>query len=177
MDKAALINRIDNNTSELLESVAAFSAQEFNTVPFEDSWTPGQVAEHIFKAEADFDQLFKGSSRPTTERSPDEKVAEIKKIFLDFTTKFKSPEYILPSDDAKDQEQLLAVLAANRTILRNAVPILTLRLLTQHHPSPACLISPVGNGCILHFAIRQGIFIKCVRFMRISMISNFALLQ
>ena len=105
-DLNKLLKELDITTKELLQIIAAFSQEQFNKVPFEGSWTAGQVSEHLLKSIAGRPELMAGPTKPT-ERKPDEKVMVIESIFLDFETKMKSPEFILPSDGPHEKETLL----------------------------------------------------------------------
>src|SRR5688500_18384836 len=71
-----------------------FTAEQINVVPFEGSWTPAQVAEHIIKATSG---LPDNKTAPA-DRSADAKVAEIESVFLNFDIKMKSPEFVLPGN-------------------------------------------------------------------------------
>ena len=102
-----LINELDKTTKELLDTIDSFSQEQFNTIPFEGSWTAAQVAEHLWKSESGIPQVVEGTSRPTTERQGDEKMEVIKSVFLDFTSKYASPEFILPSNERKEKGDLL----------------------------------------------------------------------
>ncbi len=107
----------------LIQTLGLFSAADFNIVPFEGSWTAGQVTEHIFKSINGAPQLLTGASTPT-QRDPNQNVAHLRGLFLDFTTKMKSPEFILPSNEPKSYttlvngvaEILTAVIEVSKTI-------------------------------------------------------------
>src|SRR6266480_647100 len=88
-----LIKQFDETESELLKVVSSFSEEQLNAVPFKGSWTAGQVTEHLLKSKSGIPKLFSGATKPT-EREPDEKVDIIKSIFLDFNSKFKSPDFV-----------------------------------------------------------------------------------
>lgn len=90
----------------LLQALALFSAADFNIVPFEGSWTAGQVTEHIFKSINGAPHLLTGDSTPT-QRDPEQYVAQLRGIFLDFSTKLKSPDFILPSNEPKTYSTLV----------------------------------------------------------------------
>ena len=94
----------------LLQALALFSESNFNAVPFEGSWTAGQVTEHIFKSINGTPHLLTGPSVPAN-RDPSANVAGLRALFLDFTTKMKSPDFILPSDDPKDYTTLTQTVA------------------------------------------------------------------
>ncbi|AWH85024.1 hypothetical protein HYN59_07745 [Flavobacterium album] len=91
------------NTITLLES---FTEIELNTVPFEGRWTAGQVGRHIFKVINGMDQLL---YTPTerVDRDPEERAAGIRDLFLDFSTKMKSPDFIIPEDKQYDKQELI----------------------------------------------------------------------
>jgi hypothetical protein len=96
---------LQETTHELLDMISKFTQEDFNRVPFEGSWTPGQVADHIAKAEAGMPTVWQGRTH-ATERPVDKNVPVIEKIFLDFSTKLKSPDFILPSNEPLDKETL-----------------------------------------------------------------------
>lgn len=103
--KNKILADLQETTQDLLDTISKFTQEEFNRVPFEGSWTPGQVADHIAKAEAGMPAVWQGRTHPT-ERAADEKVPILEKIFLDFSTKLKSPDFILPSNDPLDKQTL-----------------------------------------------------------------------
>jgi hypothetical protein len=93
--------------------ISQFTEEAFNRVPFEGSWTPGQVADHIAKAEAGMPAVWQGRTQ-ITERPADKNVPIIEKIFLDFSTKLKSPDFILPSNAPLDKEMLYNSIKSTR---------------------------------------------------------------
>lgn len=92
-----------------LKTLALFTQDNFNTVPFEGSWTAGQVAQHIFKSIDGVPYLITGGSKPTR-RDPAQNVPGLRQMFLDFETKMKSPHFILPDDSPKDLQQFVQAL-------------------------------------------------------------------
>ena len=93
--KTQLLNDIDTTGNTLVHLLSSFSEEEFNTVPFEGSWTAGQVAEHIWKA-GDCGILY--GPTVAVNRVPDEKVDAIKTLFLNFGIRMTAPESIRPGD-------------------------------------------------------------------------------
>ena len=85
----------------LLHALSLFDQDNFNKVPFEGSWTAGQVAEHVYKSVSGVPQLLNGGSKPT-DRGPAANVTGLRKMFLDLSIKMTSPDFILPSDQPKD---------------------------------------------------------------------------
>jgi O-methyltransferase involved in polyketide biosynthesis len=101
-----LLKQFNETESELLQAVSSFTEEQLNTVPFEGSWTAGQVTEHLLKSKSGIPKLFSATTK-LTQREPDEKVETIKSIFLDFNTKMKSPEFIIPSAFPYEKQALL----------------------------------------------------------------------
>lgn len=88
---------------EFIDLLNKFSDEDINTVPFKDSWTPGQVATHIIKATSGVpDKQTVPADRP-----PDQNVKDIENTFLDFNIKMKSPDFILPGDGPFEKAVLL----------------------------------------------------------------------
>jgi hypothetical protein len=116
MSTISILSEVKQTGIELIETIAAFTEEELNQVPFAGSWTAGQVAEHLLKSESGLPLILRGSSRPT-EGSPDENVEEIRNIFLDFSTKMHSPEIILPAAGPKNKEKLISALEAKRRLI------------------------------------------------------------
>lgn len=105
--KSAIQNTILETYSKLGDLLSSFSKEEINIVPFEGSWTGGQTVQHIILACSGLTMLFAGKTEKTT-RQPDENVKGLDSIFLDFTTKYQSPENIKPPAIEYEKGTLLA---------------------------------------------------------------------
>jgi uncharacterized damage-inducible protein DinB len=123
--KEKLITEFEETTKDLFAALSLFTQEEFNRIPFEGSWTGGQVAEHLFKSESNIPRVLNGNSKET-ERDPFEKASIIRTIFLDYTTKLKSPEFILPSDDPKDKDHFIKAFEGTRKELKTLMGTLDL---------------------------------------------------
>ena len=87
-----LTNTINSAYDQFIAALDRFTEQQINVVPFEGSWTPGQVTHHIIRATKGIpDKNTTPANRPI-----DEKVVDIESVFLNFNVKFTSPEFILP---------------------------------------------------------------------------------
>ena len=115
-----IISGLEETTKDLLSVFRLFTQEEFNKIPFEGSWTAGQVAEHLFKSESNIPRVLNGNSKEA-ERDPFQHVPIIQKIFLDYTTKLQSPEFILPSNEPKNKEVFLKGFEGTRKELRNLI--------------------------------------------------------
>jgi len=91
--------------ADLLKTLASVPPEKIDTVPFEGSWTAGQVVEHILKFTTGVPHLLDGPSKTTT-RKPDEKIDSLRKTFMDFDTKMKSPDFLVPSKGPHRKEDL-----------------------------------------------------------------------
>lgn len=96
---------------QFLGALDQFTEEEINAVPFEGSWTPAQVAHHIIRAT----KGIPDTNTRIADRASDAKVPEIEAVFLDFSVKFTSPEFILPDTTRKfDKKNLLERLSTIR---------------------------------------------------------------
>ncbi len=51
---------INKTFTELKEVISSFNEDQINLIPFEGSWTPGQVAEHIILSVSGFERAING---------------------------------------------------------------------------------------------------------------------
>lgn len=122
MEKELLV-QIDSTEAALLDTFGSLSQQELNTVPFEGSWTPGQLSEHLEKSYG-VDTLY--AETADTTRDPAAMIAPIKAMFLDFSTKMQSPDFIYPHGDHYEKEAVCRVLKTRWTDIRKAATTLDL---------------------------------------------------
>jgi hypothetical protein len=83
--------------------------EQFNTVPFEGSWTPGQLGEHILKSTINTPKLLAGPTIPT-DRAADERVGWIEEIFLNYNSKMQAPDFIVPEVREYDKSEMIETL-------------------------------------------------------------------
>ena len=105
--QTTLITEIGQTMDELIKTFSLFAHEQIDTVPFDGSWTAGEVAEHIIKSIVSLPQLFAHNLEQTIDRTYDANVPAIRKMFLDFTTKMQSPGFILPQQKHHDKEAIL----------------------------------------------------------------------
>ena len=111
---------IDATLSELLSVVSAFNEKEFNTSIAADRWTPGQITQHVVLSISGFVDLMNGPTQHTN-RKADEHVETIKNIFLNFTRKLKSPDFIIPEAKDYNKEDLLNTLRKLKSSLEEII--------------------------------------------------------
>ena len=93
--------------TEFAEALAAIPDEALNTVPFDGSWTPGQVARHINLSNSGFLQVLNGPTKPT-ERPYDAAIEKLRAILLDFDARRQAPEFIVPPAIPYQKDRLLA---------------------------------------------------------------------
>ena len=93
----ALLENLSITFSELEAAIRRFNDVSFNSKPAGGNWSPAMVAQHLILAGTGIDKVLLGNTKPTA-TSPDEKVAQLKDIFLNFDHKMTSPEFIDPID-------------------------------------------------------------------------------
>lgn len=106
MEKKAMLKEMEETMTGWTEVLSSFNQEQLNRVPFEGSWTAGQIAKHLIMANFGFLEVLNGTEGET-DRPADQKVARIKSDFLDFTTKMQSPDFILPKAIDYDKEILV----------------------------------------------------------------------
>lgn len=114
-----LAEELKQTGEELLKVLSEYYQEEFNVVPFEGSWTAGQVTDHICQADTGMLSAIKGTVTQTN-RAPDTAVQQIRSAFLNFDIKMKSPDFILPGNGPHHKDQLTEKL---RNAFKELVPI------------------------------------------------------
>lgn len=105
-----LINEIGTFHQDLNRTLSRFSDETLNTVPFEGSWTAGQVAEHIINSQLYILTQLSEGPVSTADRLYDQEVNTIQAIFRDMESKAKTDESIAPGPPTHDLRKLLETL-------------------------------------------------------------------
>ncbi len=116
---AALFGPLDQQLLELLQVISPLSEQQINAVPFPGSWTAAQATRHIIKSNSSIGQALSLPGEKTI-RTPDQRVPELKEIFLDFTVKFQAAPFITPTREKYEKERLIADLKRSTARLKEA---------------------------------------------------------
>lgn len=115
----------DRTFTTLLQAVSSFGEQQLNETPFTGSWTAGQVAQHLILANTGFIEVMQGPVKETN-REPDQLVAQIRADFLNFDTKMKAPDFILPLPISYSKQRQLGTLENIRTSIINLIETMEL---------------------------------------------------
>lgn len=106
MEAESLAEEIRQSADEFIGTLSKFNNAQLNTVPFQGSWTAGQVADHIIKATDGIPDTHTKAS----DRDPEAYVETLRSLFLDFTLKFESPGFIIPDAGPFQTREMLAEL-------------------------------------------------------------------
>lgn len=94
---------LDECALAIMQQVQLLTETELNAIPFEGSWSAGQLAEHVTRSNTGIARALNIEGKPAN-RNADAREAELREMFLDFTIKFKSPEFILPTKSHYEKE-------------------------------------------------------------------------
>lgn len=103
----SLEKEINDTFSNLGDRLFSFNNEQLNTVPFEGSWTGGQVVDHITRSFEGYSQLMNGPAA-RVDRAADEKVQPLRDLFLNLSVKFNAPDFIIPGSGPFDRDTQLA---------------------------------------------------------------------
>ena len=115
-----LIKETNNTLDELTGILESITPAQFNQVPFEGSWTAGQLAQHLTLADGGLPALVNGPVADT-DRAPDQMVAPIAESFLDFEIKFESPDFIRPEMRNYDKDEMISGLKKIKADIASAI--------------------------------------------------------
>jgi len=101
--KDELFTAIDEVVSEMIGLASSLDENKLNSVPYEDSWTAGQLMRHVTKSTNGMAKALDMESKPA-ERDPGERIPQLRSAFLDFSTKMKSPDFIIPEDGPYEKQ-------------------------------------------------------------------------
>jgi hypothetical protein len=115
-----IIREADETLSALEYEFSRFDSPQINEVPFEGSWTAGQLAEHLVLSNSGFLEVINGPVAET-DKPADLMVKEIRKDFLNFNVKYDSPKEIYPEDRTYNQPELLKSLKQIKQGISDAI--------------------------------------------------------
>jgi DinB family protein len=116
----SLLSEITKTNADLFVLIDSFDENELNQVPFENSWTAGQVANHLKKSDSFIHYLLTAPTRET-QRPADQNVGQLRDVFLNFDKKLDAPDMIAPDTRNFTREEALGSLKDIRSkILEDA---------------------------------------------------------
>ena len=140
MSQEELIVEIENINREFIQQLSKFSSEKLNETKSEESWTAGQVTEHIIKSNGGIlSQLLNGNATPT-DRPFNEQVELIENIFRS-EDKMKTAPVLEPNQPPHDLEELMKSLNEQKAQQIKAINEKELKELSSELQFP-----PAPNG-------------------------------
>ncbi|KAF2511459.1 DinB family protein [Flavobacterium zhairuonense] len=133
--KTEVKKNIVETFKKLNKTLDSFSEEELNTVPYKNSWTAGQTAQHIILACSGYPELFAGKTEKTI-RKYQEFVPQLEGIFLNFSVKMNSPEFLKPENKEYNKNSLTLALQNIESDLLTATENYDLTLTCQDFQVP-----------------------------------------
>ena len=103
LDQNELFAAIDEVVLQMLKLISSLDENEINTVPYKNSWTAGQLIRHVTKSTNGISKAMRMDATPS-ERDTGERIPELKKTFLDFSIKMKSPDFVVPEEGIYEKQ-------------------------------------------------------------------------
>jgi hypothetical protein len=147
INKTDLLDQIDEVVSQLIDLMSTLDENEVNIIPYKDSWTAGQLFQHITKSTEAIVKAVQEQGRHA-DRDPAENIANLKKTFLDFSTKLESPGFIVPEEGTYEKLASIQKLGSSFQRLRACVNDADLTVVVDK--------SPIGDATkleMLHFVL------------------------
>jgi hypothetical protein len=115
-----LIKDINASTQRLVDSLTVFGPANFNIKPRPDSWSAGDVSEHVLKLEILINDILRGPTGPAV-RPQDEHVNLIGSVFSNFERGLSSPAVIQPSAHEKELWEMINQITWQRDRLKEVI--------------------------------------------------------
>lgn len=103
VDKNKIITAIGDAVLQLIALMSSVENNKINMVPYEGSWTAPQLLRHVTKSISGMAKAMDMDANPAS-RNPGERIEELKIVFLDFSKKMKSFEFIIPEDGTYEKQ-------------------------------------------------------------------------
>ncbi|MBN8673606.1 MAG: DinB family protein [Chitinophagales bacterium] len=122
---------LNTTAMELVSLLKSCPENRMNNIPFEGSWTIAQVADHLFLSNT---SIAKALSLEGTSinRAADERAGELEAIFLDFSKKYKAPDFIIPAKELYGKEELIHQLEHSFSTIKEVSDHTDLAVLINH---------------------------------------------
>ena len=147
LDKNEIVTATNNVVSELIELISSLDENDINTIPYEGSWTAAQLLRHISKSMKGMAKTLQMDAKPA-DRDPGQRVEELKKIFLDSSNKFESPDFIVPEEEVYKKQYSIAELRNAFKEFEENINNISLNELIE-----SAVLGPITKWEIIHFVL------------------------
>ena len=147
MQEANINQQVTDTNQRFRQLFASVQDEQINVVPFKDSWTAGQVAEHVLKSETAMLEALHSPAKKA-DRDPFSHVEHLKNAFLNFSVKMKSPEFIVPEQKEYNKSEALQHLDAIAIGLDETIKQANTEEMVTGLP-----LGEITKGEIIHFIV------------------------
>lgn len=147
LDRETLLPAIGETVIEMKEILSNIPEEKVNSIPYAGSWSAAQLARHVSKSVTAIARALRSEAMPA-QRPPAERVPELKKIFLDFNHKMKSPDFIVPETGPYEKQASVDDLDKSYHRLKENAAHAGLNELVENLP-----MGPVTKLEMLHFVL------------------------
>ena len=147
VDKNEIIAAIASAVSELTDLMSSVEDDKINLVPYEGSWTAPQLLRHVTKSISGMAKAMPMDAKPT-DRNPGKRIDELKTVFLDFSKKLNSPEFIVPEEGIYDKRTSIDDLNKSFKQFKENTKHVNLNELVEGLP-----LGPITKLELIHFTL------------------------
>ena len=147
LEKNEIFIATGDAVSQLIDLMLSVDENKINTIPYEGSWTAPQLLRHVTKSINGMAKAMHMDAKPA-ERDPGERIEELKKIFLDFSKKLKSPEFIVPEEGIYERQPAIDKLKKSFNQFKENANSANLNDLVEGLP-----LGPITKLEIIHFVL------------------------
>lgn len=147
LDKNETLAATAGAVSQLAALMLSVDEKKVNTVPYENSWTAPQLLRHVTKSINGMAKAMQMDGKPA-ERDPGERIGELKKVFLDFSKKMNSPEFIVPEEGPYEKQPAIDGLDKSFNQFKENVNSTNVNELVEGLP-----LGPITKLEIIHFVL------------------------
>lgn len=147
INKNEILAETAEAVSQLIDLMSSVDERKINTIPYVDSWTAPQLLRHVTKSINGMAKAMLTNAKPA-ERDPGERIKELKKVFLDFSKKLKSPEFIVPEEGPYEKQPVIDDLNKSFIQFKDNANSAILNELVEGLP-----LGPITKLEIIHFVL------------------------
>lgn len=132
-EKISLASLANKVFDKLILVIGSMAPGYYNN-SFRDSWTPGQIAEHIISSSSGLTQFFGDATTPSGRY--DQNVPSIRAMLLDTTHKLKAPDALVPPIKMYDGRHQMEQLRVIKNELEHCIKTLDFAGKCESYPMP-----------------------------------------
>lgn len=146
-NQKVILDEIGEAVNELKLLLGSLNDDQLNDAPFTGSWTPPQVLVHVTKSIFGMAEALQKKGIPA-ERDTSQRIEELRTVFLDFSTKLQTPDFIKPEEGVYQKQAVIEKLENAFTYFLQQAESANLDELVENLP-----LGPITKLEILHFVL------------------------